>query len=254
MLSLKLVRSLVLRGTIDHPFHKNNKSTHDSDDEEEHHHHPCLIFLPTRETIHETYKLAIIARDMGLNFSPDPSLSNIIFSFPSSPNKPIISLPFPFLSSAPLPHLRRIVRFSRGLFKLASRRPGPNICHSRSLSLFSRVTRQCIEDVDAFSRVLTSSGWSLFKANNNRCASDSGSSSSSASWSSSSSNGVDVEYYVFRKVEANRVRVGLWKSKAGDGDFDRVRELRLPGLDFRNAPLKVLHYVLLMTDDLFYLA
>lgn len=103
--------------------------------------------------------------------------------------------------------------------------------------------------------MLTSSGWSLFKANNNICANDSSSSSSSStSWSLSSSNGVDVGYYVFRKVEPNRVRVGLWKSKAGDGDFDRVRELRLPSLDFRNAPLKVLHYVLLMTDDLFYLA
>lgn len=252
MLSLKLVRSLVLKETIHDPFHFYEKPRGN----EEGRHHPCLIFLPTREIIYETYKLAIIARDMGMNFSPDPSLSNIVFSFPSSPNKPFISLPFPSLSSAPIFHLRRFVRFSKGLFKLASRRPGQNIRRSNSLSLFSRVTRHRVDDIDAFSRVLTSNSWSLFKANNNgsRIASDN-SNSSSASSSSSSSSGDEVGYYVFRKVEASRVRVEFSKSSNGvDGDFGRFRELRLPGLDFRNAPLKVLHYVLLMTDDLFYLA
>ncbi|KAK9950235.1 hypothetical protein M0R45_005736 [Rubus argutus] len=50
--------------------------------------------------------------------------------------------------------------------------------------------------------------------------------------------------YLFRKVDTNRVRAGEC----------RIRELRLPALDFRNAPLRILQYILLMTDDIFYLA
>ena len=88
MLPLKLVRSLVLGETINHnPHHiltQNHHHNSDDDDDDEAHgtsqpqHHrrrrkykrPGLIFLPTKEIIRDTYRLATIARDLGLDLYP----------------------------------------------------------------------------------------------------------------------------------------------------------------------------------------
>lgn len=260
MVSLKLVRSLVFGETINDSFllRRNQKPHHskknaflgddngdvDEDDDEDGTDYPCLIFLPTNEVIQDTSRLAAIARDMGMNFIPDPSLSTLLFSWPSS-SSPIVSLSFPFLSFSPVSHIRRFIRISKGLFKLScSTTSAPPAHKIRPLSLFVRVTGHPIKDIEDFSHVLASSGWCLFKSGNGHL-------------SSSSSASVVEKSYVFRKVDANRVGVGWWRGGVGPSDEDfggRVRELRLPALDFRNAPLRVLLYILLMTDDLFYLA
>lgn len=91
--------------------------------------------------------------------------------------------------------------------------------------------------MEAFSRALAGMGWTLFKTKKNPSV-DSGSSRLSGANS----------FYLFRKVEPGRVR-----ARRGNGEC-RVRELRLPALDFRNAPLRILQYVVLMTDDVFFLA
>ncbi|XP_039053418.1 protein MTL1-like [Hibiscus syriacus] len=105
---------------------------------------PLLLFLPTREIIGDTYSLANIAREMGMDLHPTPSLSHIIFSFSSSSPSPSSSssssasssalslsssfsmplptgavlISFPTLSSSSLSHLRSFVSLSKGLFKL----------------------------------------------------------------------------------------------------------------------------------------
>jgi hypothetical protein len=94
--------------------------------------------------------------------------------------------------------------------------------------------------MDGFSRALAGMGWTLFKTKQNPSP-DSG---DRRVWGGKS-------VYLFRKVESNRVRAGRVN---GDGGDCRIRELRLPPLDFRNAPLRILQYILLMTDDIFYLA
>ncbi|CAN6572064.1 unnamed protein product [Malus baccata var. baccata] len=160
---------------------------------------PFLLFLPTKEIVTDTYRLATIARDMGMDLHPTPSLSHIILSFrpppPSSSSSPSTSLsstslpddavplPFPCLSAAPISHLRAFVKLKEN--------PATD---SRDRRVFG---------------------------------------------------GRPV--YLFRKVDTNRVRA------CAVGEC-RIRELRLPPLDFRNAPLRILHYILLMTDDIFYLA
>lgn len=89
--------------------------------------------------------------------------------------------------------------------------------------------------MEGFCRVLAGKGWTFFKTKENPSVDHCG-------------GGV---VYLFRKVDVNRVRVG--RVGAPDGAC-RVRELRLPHLDFENAPLKILQYILLMTDDVFCLA
>uniref|UniRef100_A0A2N9H298 Uncharacterized protein n=1 Tax=Fagus sylvatica TaxID=28930 RepID=A0A2N9H298_FAGSY len=242
---------------------------------------PFLFFLPTKELITDTYRLATIARDMGMDLYPTPSLSHIIFSYPSSPSPstsssssspsspfPIswsssslsssflpndaVPLPFPSLTTASLTHLRSFATLSKGLFKLAF----VNSSHFASkatttadttsnwdccsVSLFSRLTSDRIDTMDGFSRALAGMGWTLFKTKQNPSP-DSG---DRRVWGGKS-------VYLFRKVESNRVRAGRVN---GDGGDCRIRELRLPPLDFRNAPLRILQYILLMTDDIFYLA
>lgn len=97
--------------------------------------------------------------------------------------------------------------------------------------------------MDAFSRSLAGMGWTLFKTKQNP-STDSG---DRRVWGGNS-------VYLFRKVESNRVRAGRINGDGGSGGECRIRELRLPQLDFRNAPLRILQYILLMTDDIFYLA
>ncbi|XP_062018718.1 uncharacterized protein LOC133735312 [Rosa rugosa] len=263
MLPLKLVRSLVFGETIN-----NNPLLMDTDDDDEEEDRnvvktPLLLFLPTKELVTDTYRLATIARDMGMDLHPTASLSHIILSHPPPPPPPsssspslgspssfpstwsstslsstsslpedTVPLPFPSLIAAPIPHLRAFVKMSRGLFKLvfapseciasdaASTESHWNCC---SASLFSRLTGDRMDTMEGFSRALAGVAWTLFKTKE---------------------NGGGKSVYLFRKVDVNRVRAGEC----------RIRELRLPALDFRNAPLRILQYILLMTDDIFYLA
>lgn len=88
--------------------------------------------------------------------------------------------------------------------------------------------------MEVFSRALAGLGWTLFKTKENP----------STGSGDRRVCGGGKSVYLFRKVDTNRVRAGEC----------RIRELRLPALDFRNAPLRILQYILLMTDDIFYLA
>lgn len=89
--------------------------------------------------------------------------------------------------------------------------------------------------MEGFCGALAGKGWAFFKTNRNPSV-DPGEGR--------------ISVYLFRKVDVNRVRVG---NPNGDGTC-RIRELRLPHLDFRNAPLRILQYIMLMTDDIFCLA
>lgn len=241
---------------------------------------PLLLFLPTKELVTDTYRLATIARDMGMDLHPTPSLSHIILSYPSMSSAPsstspssfpsswssssllsscslpdnVVPLPFPSLAAAPLNHLRSFVKLSKGLFKLVffssnhttsettsvGNASNWNCC---SISLFSRLTGDRIETMEGFCRALAGMGWTLFKTKE-----------------IPSVNSGDRRVpgrksaYLFRKVDMNRVRTGRTNGDGGTVGESRVRELRLPQLDFRNAPLRILQYILLMTDDMFYLA
>lgn len=255
MLPLKLIRSLVLGDTINNNLlllqsQTNSQNNQFTSSEKT----PLLLFLPTKELVTDTYRLATIARDMGMDLYPSPSLSHIIFSYTSpsssSPSSSpswhssislssslilphdAVPLTFPSLSTSPLSHLRSFVSLSKGLFKLVfvtgnSESKVDNSSSSHwdccSFSLFSRLNGDRIDTMEAFSRALAGIGWTLFKTKNN-------------------SNSRSV--YLFRKVDSGRVRASGC----------RIRELRLPALDFKNAPLRILQYVVLMTDDVFYLA
>ncbi|KAL6284826.1 hypothetical protein ACE6H2_015755 [Prunus campanulata] len=297
MLPLKLVRSLVFGETInnnplllpqnqhDEDPHHNNDDGYDADSNAKDGHHkptegrsktsksrtPFLLFLPTKELVADTYRLATIARDMGMDLHPTPSLSHIILSYPPPPSSSssspsstspstyswsssslsstslpddTVPLPFPSLSTASISHLRAFVKLSKGLFKLvfvrsnckATEATSESNWNCSSMSLFSRLTGDRIDTMEGFSRALAGLGWTLFKTKENPSA-DSG--------HRRVCGGKSV--YLFRKVDTNRVRA----CSAGEC---RVRELRLPPLDFSNAPLRILQYILLMTDDIFYLA
>ncbi|CAN8298812.1 unnamed protein product [Cochlearia groenlandica] len=236
---------------------------------------PLLFFVPTRELISDTYRLATIARDLGMDLYPTPSLSHIIFSFPpresespspfssssprpsttatcssssssslswSIPNDAVM-LSFPSLSASSLSHLRSFVSLSNSLFKLvfsssatvetASSSSGSvsnwDCC---SVSLFSRITNKRIGSMESFSLALASNGWTMYKTKENP---------------SPESGGI-FSAYLFRKVYSGRIM-----TREGNGSC-RVRELRLPLLDFKNAPLRILQYLMLMTDNVFFLA
>lgn len=255
MLPLKLIRSLVLGDTINNNNLLLLQSQTDSQNNQltSFEKAPFLLFLPTKELVTDTYRLATIARDMGMDLYPTPSLSHIIFSYPSpsssSSSSPswhssislssslilphdAVPLTFPSLSTSSLSHLRSFVSLSKGLFKLVfvTRNSESKVDDSSSshwdccsFSLFSRLNGDRIDTMEAFSRSLAGIGWTLFKTKNN-------------------SNSRSV--YLFRKVDSGRVRASGC----------RIRELRLPALDFKNAPLRILQYVVLMTDDVFYLA
>ncbi|GMI67813.1 hypothetical protein like AT5G08770 [Hibiscus trionum] len=231
---------------------------------------PLLLFLPTRELISDTYSLANIAREMGMDLYPTPSLSHIIFSFSSSSSSPspsssssassssalsisssfsmplpsgAVLISFPSLSSSSLTHLRSFVSLSKGLFKLVFITTDDSDYDAKSddardwdccsVSLFSRRTGDRMDSMQSFSRALAGMGWTLFCTRKTP--------------SPNSLNAATRSVYLFRKVDSGRVRGGR-----GNGER-RIRELRLPSLDFRNAPLKILQYVVLMTDGVFYL-
>ncbi|KAF9612402.1 hypothetical protein IFM89_039398 [Coptis chinensis] len=204
---------------------------------------------------------------MGMNLHPNPSLSHIIFSWPStssslwsstssstwSMSNDFVPLPFPSFANASLTHLTSFVHLSRGFFKLGfcklkkneSVNENINIWDCSSLSLFSKVSGDRINSMERFSSVLVGRGWTMFKTKN-------GSSFVSGNFGST----YPVSVYLYRKVDSSRVEIvdlNCNVSSSENGKF-RIRELRLPSLDFRNAPLRILQYILLMTDDIFYLA
>ncbi|XP_061360025.1 uncharacterized protein LOC133304071 [Gastrolobium bilobum] len=307
MLPLKLVRSLVLGETINHNPHmltqnQHNVHTHDDDDDDDdeeeaneahatsqpHHQRrrrrkrrsktPCLVFLPNKEIIRDTYRLATIARDLGMDLYPTPSLSHIIFSNPSStPSSSsstsppstcsfsassatwsllndAVPIPFPSLAAAPLTHLRFFVNLSPRAFKLVlfnsdGHRDAAGACGGNgsnwdccSVSLYSRVAGHRVDTMEGFCRVLAGKGWTFFRTSKNPSAGQGG------------GGGGGGAVYLFRKVEVNRVRMGRVSGVGAPDGACRVRELRLPHLDFGNAPLRILQYILLMTDDIFCLA
>lgn len=109
-----------------------------------------------------------------------------------------------------------------------------------ALGLVCRVGGVRVESMEGFSRVLAGNGWSLFRSRKG----DGG--------GGVEENGRLGAVFLFRKVEAGRVR--RWNGERDGEGKCRVRELRLPGLDFKNVPLRILQYIVLMTDDVFYLA
>ncbi|MED6174342.1 hypothetical protein PIB30_068163 [Stylosanthes scabra] len=325
MLPLKLVRSLVLGHTINHHPHIIHSHNHyydsqqeeqEQEDEEEDTRRTTtrrtrrrrrrrrskaagLLFLPTREIVTDTYRLAGIARALGMDLFPTPSLSHIIFSNPPPPSpssstpfsssstpssslpsttttttttssfscsssswplqNDAVPIPFPSLASAPLTHLRYFVNLAAPFFKLVffdggaiagdgggGGRGGNWDCCS--LSMYSRVTGERVEDMEGFCRVLAGKGWTFFKTQKR------GQPNAAADQGFSGGGGGSCEVYLFRKVDMNRVRVGRVGGGSGADGACRVRELRLPHLDFGNAPLRILQYILLMTDDIFCLA
>ncbi|KAL2528305.1 hypothetical protein Fot_20906 [Forsythia ovata] len=149
-------------------------------------------------------------------------------------------------------HLRLFVNLSRGFFKLVFLKNdhspvekieslNNNNWDCTSSCLFSRITGERIHSMDGFSKALLGTGWTLFKTNdNNQAFQDS----------------VDRPVYLYRKLGMNRICkiIKLPNGNVDGGECCRVRELRLPPLDFRNLPLRILQYILLMTDDVFYLA
>ncbi|CAE6092143.1 unnamed protein product [Arabidopsis arenosa] len=296
MLPLKLARSLLLHETLD-LTHKSGDTDDGNEDGEtsirqilssykqsktgsrsdnkRNSKTPLLYFVPTRELISDTYRLATIARDLGMDLYPTPSLSHIIFSFPSRESKSpspfsssshpstwsssaslssslswslpndAVMLSFPSLSASSLSHLRSFVSLSNGLFKLVFSATTVETSSSSSsgsvsnwdccsVSLFSRIANKRIGSMESFSNALASKGWTIYKTKEN------------PSPESTSNGGSSV--YLFRKVYTGRIM-----AREGNGSC-RVRELRLPQLDFRNAPLRILQYLMLMTDDIFFLA
>ncbi|XP_018445865.1 uncharacterized protein LOC108817627 [Raphanus sativus] len=238
-----------------------------------------LFFVPTRELIADTYRLASIARDLGMDLYPTPSLSHVIFSFPprdssvspspfstssrpstwssssslswSLPNDAVM-LSFPSLSASSLSHLRSFVSLSNGLFKLVFSSAADVDTPSSSsvsnwdccsVSLVSRITNKRIGSMESFAQALASNGWTIYKtkANESTTTSHGGNAGSSSA-------------YLFRKVYSGRVMMMTTRDGGNGGSCSRVRELRLPLLDFENAPLRILQYLMLMTDHLFFLA
>ncbi|XP_073065449.1 uncharacterized protein [Primulina eburnea] len=247
---------------------------------------PLMLFVPTQELVKDTYRLAKIARDIGMDLNFNPSISHVIFSWPSPSPPPSsqsssysssssssssscastssssshcwslasdsVPLPFPSFATASLSHLRLLTKLSKGCFKLVFLKNdcsplekieslSNNNWHCTSLSLIFTRTGEKIESMDGFSKALLGMGWTLFKTNNN---------------GNASQNSLNREVYLYRKTDLNRLCiVKQHPSVNGDSrESCRVRELRLPLLDFRNTPLRILQYILLMTDDIFYLA
>ncbi|KAL7101958.1 hypothetical protein ACP275_08G088700 [Erythranthe tilingii] len=295
MFPLKLVRSLVSGDDVTTTTTTNPllRRIHNLDDDNptccssSRNRIPLMLFLPTQELVKDTYRLASIARFIGMDLHPNPSLSHIIFSWPPTPSPPppppstssssssstststsssssswslrndSVPIPFPSFATSSLSHLRLFAALSNGYFKLAFLKTNNSIPfekieslsnnnrHRTSLSLFSTRTCDRIESMDRFNKALLGTGWTLFKTNNNNTDKDS----------------LTSQVYLYRKSDARRricnsntKQPTTTTNRNRDDEECRVRELRLPTLDFGNAPLRILQYILLMTDDAFYLA
>ncbi|KAL3844791.1 hypothetical protein ACJIZ3_002194 [Penstemon smallii] len=277
MLPLKLVNFLVSGDNIiannplylsqNHHFfhHEDNNPKINTISTQSRHKIPLMLFIPTQELVKDTYRLATIARAMGMDLHPNPSLSHIIFSWPpksqsssasctwSFPNDSV-PLPFPSFSTASLFHLRLFVTLSKGYFKLAflQNNGSPlekieslsnNNRHCSSFSLYFTRTGEKIESMDGFSKALLGMGWTLFK---NNCS------------NKDTRKSLESEVYLYRKLDVSKIcndkQQVVPVGNVDFGECSRVKELRLVRLDFENVPLRILQYVLLMTDDIFYLA
>lgn len=226
---------------------------------------PLMLFIPTQELVKDTYRLASIARDIGMDLQPNPSLSHVIFSWPSIPipsssssssSSPwgswslpndSVPLPFPSFATASLSNLRLFAILSKGYFKLAFLKSqscpifedteplSNNNLNCTSLSLYSTRTGERIETMDALTRALLGAGWTLFKTHSN------------------AQDSPEMVFYLYRKIDVDRIcnKRQLTDGNGGSGECSRVRELRLPPLDFRNPPLRILQYIVLMTDNIF---
>ncbi|KAL6542474.1 hypothetical protein OROMI_024076 [Orobanche minor] len=289
MFPLKLLRSLVSGDDVTnnpllllHIHHDDNPTIHSSNSRSR---IPLMLFIPTQELVRDTYRLASIARAIGMDFHPNPSLSHIIFSWPSQPSSSsssssscassssscassssstypwssqsdTVPLPFPSFATASHHNLRLFVNLSKGYFKLSflekNSLPLEKIeslsnknWHCSSLSLCFSRTGESIHSMDGFSKALLGMGWTLVKTNNNN------------NRERGSQNSPQRAIYLYRKLDGSKICSKI-KQAAIDGDGDslepsRMRELRLPPLDFRNVPLRILQYILLMTDDVFFL-
>ncbi|KAK6150789.1 hypothetical protein DH2020_015721 [Rehmannia glutinosa] len=243
---------------------------------------PLMLFVPSQELVRDTYRLASIARAIGMNLHPNPSLSHIIFSWPSPPPSSCtpssssscgssvasssssssyswslpndtVPLPFPsFAATASLSNLRLFAHLSKGYFKLAFLKNNciplekieslsNNNWHCSSLSLFFSRTGERIESMDGFSKALLGMGWTLYRTN---------------SVDKDSQDFLKRAIYLYRKLDRSRIcnAKQMINGNADCGECSRIRELRLPPLDFTNVPWRILQYILLMTDDIFYLA
>jgi len=248
MLSLSVVRSLVLRdeaaeevSSIAHSSSllylskqlpkwrriNGNKVTRNNG-------FPYLVFVPTEEVMTDQMRVAAIARDLGMEFCGDLINGRLIYSWPAigMAAEESVSLPFPHLTDARLQQLQDFAKLSRGLFRVenlplrpsnSKRDPG-----LRRGSLGVRINRESVEGMDKFTRVLAGAGWSVFKIKSME------------------------EMYAYRKVDF-KLRLQWDGSNPGPSPAYRARELRLPELDLMSAPIETLEYILLMTDDLFYL-
>ncbi|KAI3451609.1 hypothetical protein Pfo_008274 [Paulownia fortunei] len=291
MFPLKLVRSLVsgddvtnnpllLRIHHDNLDESDDNPSSNSISAQSRNRIPLMLFIPTQELVKDTYRLASIARAIGMDLHPNPSLSHIIFSWPSPPSctsssssisssswgssfassssyswslpNDSVPLPFPSFTTASLSHLRLFANLSKGYFKLAFLKNNciplekieslsNNNWHCTSLSLFYTRTGERIESMDGFSKALLGMGWTLFKTNSS---------------DKDSQDSLRSAVYLYRKLDVSRIcnTKQLTNGNEDSGECSRVRELRLPPLDFGNVPLRILQYILLMTDDIFYLA
>ncbi|CAM8901160.1 unnamed protein product [Rhodiola kirilowii] len=268
MLSFKLLREALADPLLLLPNHHHHRppATAAADDSDQQPTLPnpksdktlALLFVPINEVVIDTYRLASIARDIGLDLHPTPSLSHIVFSAPSAAQttsslitfssslclqNDAVPLPFPSLSSASAAHLRAFVSLANGYFDLVAvaaerRRFADNESHWEScmMRLLCKRSGVEIETMDQFSSAMAGAGWTLFKT-------------------TSKSTGRASGVYLYRKVEANRMRIELRRGcECGNGREGRVRELRLPLMDFKNVALRILQYIILMTDDVFYMS
>lgn len=206
---------------------------------------PYLVFVPTEEVIRDALQMAAIARDIGMEFCGDLINGRLIYSWPAMgiTAHESVSLPFPRIADARLQELHEFAKLSRGFFRVENLSlPLPlsnsySDSHSTSRrgtekgsgSLGMRLNRELIDNMDKFTRVMTGAGWSMFKLKS-----------------------MEEMYYVYRKVDFKH-RLQWDGSNPRPAPASRARELRLPELNLTSAPTEILEYVLLMTDDLFYL-
>lgn len=206
---------------------------------------PYLVFVPTEEVIRDALRIAAIARDIGMEFCGDLINCRLIYSWPAMGiiAHESVSLPFPRLADARLQELHEFAKLSRGFFRVENLNlplPSSNSysdSHSNSRRGTERVSgslgvmlnKEFIDSMDKFTRVMTGAGWSMFKLKS-----------------------MEEMYYVYRKVDLKH-RLQWDGSNPTPAPAFRARELRLPELNLTSAPTEILEYVLLMTDDLFYL-
>nr|ABK23575.1 unknown [Picea sitchensis] len=264
MLSLSVVRSLVLRDeTVEHVnsiakassllylskqlprWRRINGTNACNNTRVDNGGFPYLVFVPTEEVMRDALRVAAIARDIGMEFCGDLINDRLIYSWPAlgMAAHESISLPFPRLGDAHLQELNEFANLSRGFFRVENLSLPLPPCNSYSNShsnsrrgrergsgsLGVTLNKELIDSMDKFTRVMAGAGWSMFKLKS-----------------------TEEMYYVYRKVDF-KLRLQWDGLNPSPAPAFRARELRLPDLNLTSAPTEILEYVLLMTDDLFYL-